>query len=88
MLTTLKFRVTPNAPKNRVVGEINGEIRIKIRAPATDGKANNALIEYLSELTNLPKSMILIKTGATARVKLIQFNGLDPLEIKRRLDTG
>lgn len=85
MVTTLKFKVMPNALKNRIIGEVNDEIRIKIQAPATDGKANITLIEYLSELTDLPKSWIQIKTGTTARVKLIQFSGLDPVETRRRL---
>ena len=85
MITTLKFRVTPNASKNSIVGKISDEIRIKIRAPATDGKANAALIKYLSELTNLPKSRIQVKIGMTARIKLIQFNGLNPAEVRRRL---
>lgn len=85
MVTTLKFKVMPNALKNSIIGEVNDEIKIKIQAPATDGKANITLIEYLSELTDLPKSRIQIKTGTTGRVKLIQFSGLDPVETRCRL---
>ena len=45
MLTRLKVRVTPNARKNMVVSWTEDEIRLKVRAPALEGKANAALIE-------------------------------------------
>jgi len=75
MLIRLKVRVIPNARKNEVVGFTGGEIRLKIKAPAVDGKANAALIEYLSELANVPRSRIAIKAGEKARTKIIEIDG-------------
>jgi uncharacterized protein (TIGR00251 family) len=85
MLSILKVRVTPGAQKDCVVGEIGDEVRIKLRAPAIEGKANAALIEFLSGLLTLPRPSIQIKTGLTSRVKLLRIEGLDPLETRRRL---
>ncbi len=85
MVATLRFRVTPNSSVNSVVGEVSGEIRIKIRAPAVDGRATAALVEYLSKLTSLPKSKIEIKSGATSRTKFVQFEGIDHEEVRQRL---
>jgi uncharacterized protein (TIGR00251 family) len=75
MLIRLKVRVIPNARKNEVVGFTGDEIRLKIKAPAVDGKANAALIEYLSELANVPRSRIAIKAGEKARTKIIEIDG-------------
>ncbi|MBV8417193.1 MAG: DUF167 domain-containing protein [Verrucomicrobia bacterium] len=85
MVTILRLRVTPNSSHNSVVGEVSDEIRIKIRAPAVAGKANTALVEYLAELTGLAKSKIEIKAGVRTRTKLVQFEGVHPTELRRRL---
>ena len=85
MLTRLKVRVTPNARKNMVVSWTEDEIRLKIKAPAVEGKANAALIEYLSELTDLPRSKIEVKAGEKSRIKLIEIEGPAPDEVRARI---
>jgi len=85
MLTRLKVRVTPNARKNAVVSWTEDEIRLKIKAPAVEGKANAALVEYLSELTNVPRSKIQLKAGEKARIKLIEIDGPAPDEVRDQI---
>jgi uncharacterized protein len=85
MLTRLKVRVTPNAPKNAVVSWTEDELRLKVKAPAVEGKANAALIEYLSELTKLPRSRITIKTGEQSRIKVIEIDGPAQDEVRARI---
>jgi uncharacterized protein (TIGR00251 family) len=75
MLIRLKVRVIPNARKNEVAACTGDEIRLKVKAPAVDGKANAVLIEYLSELANVPRSRIAIKAGEKARTKIIEIDG-------------
>jgi uncharacterized protein (TIGR00251 family) len=85
MLTRLKVRVTANARKNSVSACTSDEIRLKIRAPAVDGKANAALVKYLSELTGTPRSKIQIKLGERGRTKVIVIDGPPPDEIWNRI---
>ena len=85
MLTRLKVRVTPNARNNMVVSWTEDEIRLKIKAPAVEGKANAALIEYLSELTDVPRSKIELKAGAKSRLKIVEIDGPTPDEIRDRI---
>jgi uncharacterized protein len=85
MLTRLKVRVTPNARTNAVAA-CGEEVRLKIRAPAVEGKANAALIEYLSELTGVPRSKIRIKIGEKGRTKIIEVDGPSPDEIWARIN--
>jgi Uncharacterised ACR, YggU family COG1872 len=42
-MATLRFHIVPNAGQNKVIGEHGGAIKIKLRAPAVEGKANVAL---------------------------------------------
>ena len=44
----LSIKVIPNAKKNQII-EANGQLKVKVTAPAVDGKANKALIELLAE---------------------------------------
>jgi uncharacterized protein len=85
MLIRLKVRVTPNARKNAVVSWTEDEIRLKIKAPAVEGKANAALIEYLSELTDVPRANIQLKAGEKAGIKLIEIDGPAPDEVRARI---
>ena len=82
MLTRLKVRVTPNARKNTVVSWTEDEIRLKIKAPAVEGKANAALVEYLSELTDVPRSKIQLKSGEKSRIKIVEIDGPAPGEVR------
>ena len=87
MLTRLKVRVIPNAPKNTVVSWTEEELRLKIKAPAVEGKANAALIDYLSELTQVARSKIQLKVGEKARIKVVEIEGLTLDEIRDRIRT-
>lgn len=48
-MATLRVHVVPNAKVDRVVGEHGGAIKIKLHAPAMEGQANAALIDFLAE---------------------------------------
>ena len=85
MLIRLKVRVTPNARKNMVVSWTEDEIRLKIKAPAVEGKANAALIQYLSDLSGVPRAKIQIKAGEKARIKLIEIDAPAPDEVRARI---
>jgi uncharacterized protein YggU (UPF0235/DUF167 family) len=46
MIALLRLKITPNAPANAVLGETDGVIRLKLQAPAAEGKANAALVAF------------------------------------------
>ncbi|MFA6427268.1 MAG: DUF167 domain-containing protein [Candidatus Magasanikbacteria bacterium] len=74
MPRTLHIKVLPRSSRNEVVGEMaDGTLKVKLTAPPVDGKANEALIELLSEHFNLPKSKIKIVRGLTSKNKIIQM---------------
>lgn len=75
------IRVLPNAKHQGWAGTWNNtHYKIALRAPAVDGKANEALIEFLSKETGLPKRSFTILQGQTNRCKTIQIDGIDSLK--------
>lgn len=63
----------PNAKHEGIVGKYNGMIKIAVRAPAVDNKANEALIKLLSKHYSVSKSSIHIIKGNISRDKTIEI---------------
>jgi len=83
--TELFVRVVPRAAKNEIKGVHDGALKIRITTPPIDGKANKALIEFLSKTLNCPKAEIELVRGETARRKTICIRGLTPKDIQARI---
>ena len=84
-MATVHVRVVPNAKRDKVVGEHGAAIKIKLRAPAVEGKANAALIRFLAEQLELPRSAIVLERGRTSRYKLICIDNLSDKDLYCRL---
>ena len=84
-MATLRFHIVPNAKQNKVVGEHGGAIKIKLRAPAVDGKANTALRSFLAEALQISEREIVLERGQKSREKLIRIEGLSEEELRRCL---
>ncbi len=68
----VNIKISPNSKKNEIINE--GEFsKVKITAQPIDGKANKALIEYLSKNFKIPKTSIKILKGETSKEKTILF---------------
>jgi uncharacterized protein YggU (UPF0235/DUF167 family) len=48
-----------------------------LAAPPVDNQANEALIEFLSDILGVPKSRLDIVAGATGRDKLVAIMDMD-----------
>jgi uncharacterized protein len=84
-MAMLRVHVVPNAKSDSVVGEHGGAVKIKLRAPAVEGKANAALIRFLAGQMKLPRYAIMLKRGEKSREKLIQIHGLSEEDVRNRL---
>ena len=69
-------KVVPRAKKN-ALGQRDNTLLVHLNAPPVEGKANAALIAYLSELFKVRKSQIEIKLGEKSRSKVVCISGLD-----------
>ena len=84
-MAILRVHVVPNAMSDCVVGEHGGAVKIKLRAPAVEGKANVALICFLAERLKISRRAIVLERGHKSRHKLIRVNGLSQEDVRNRL---
>lgn len=70
--------ITPNASKSEVVGPYGEPPALKIRlsAKAVDGKANKALIEFMSKKIGISKNQIQLEKGHKSRLKCCLIKGI------------
>jgi uncharacterized protein (TIGR00251 family) len=78
---TFSVRVQPRASKNEVVGAWGGALKIRLQAPATENRANEALIEFLADVLKTPKSAVRIQSGEHSRTKRIEIRGVTKEQI-------
>lgn len=81
----VSLHVLPNAPKSQIVGMHNGCLKVKIKAPPVDGKANQAIIEFFSELFGISKSSVEILKGDKSKTKKVFLLGLSLQVVESRL---
>src|SRR5690242_11086395 len=74
-------RVQPRASKDEVAGVTGGALKVRVRAPALEGRANDALREYLAELLKTPKAAVRILSGQHSRSKRVEVRGVTELQI-------
>jgi len=92
-MAELHCRVTPNAKQDEVLGweeDAAGRevLRIKIKAPPVEGKANKHLLAFVSSWLGLRKSQFAIGRGDKSRVKTLDVSGLEPEELRARIDAA
>ena len=73
----LKIYLQPGAKKSEIVGKHGDSIKIKVQSPPIDGKANEALINFLSEKLSISKSSISITAGLKSRFKTVCIKNYD-----------
>jgi uncharacterized protein (TIGR00251 family) len=81
-------RITPKASKNAINGwrkDVDGAdyLTVSVTAVPENGKANEALIKFLSKDWKIPKSEIIVERGHTDRNKILSI----PKEYEQVLKT-
>jgi uncharacterized protein (TIGR00251 family) len=82
---TFAVKVHPRARKNAITGTVGDALKLALTAPPVDGKANQAVIEFLADFFDIPRSSVTIASGKTNRLKLVQINGVTAERLRRRL---
>ncbi len=70
----LRVQVVPNAGRTACAGLHDGALKVRLAAPAIEGRANAALIAWLSESLDLPRRAVELVTGDTARRKRVALD--------------
>jgi uncharacterized protein (TIGR00251 family) len=82
----LALRVTPRASKNEIVEVLSdGTVKVHLTAPPVEGKANEALLKFMSEVLDVPLSCLDIVAGAGGRDKLISVTDMDATIVHKKI---
>ena len=82
---TFDVRVVPRSSKSEIVGEIDGVIKIKLKAPPVDGAANEELVRLISKELELSRSSIGVVAGHASRQKRVRIIGRSAAEVTKAL---
>jgi len=81
----LAIKAIPNAPRNAIAGWLGDTLKVKVHAPALEGRANDELCEFLAETLQLHRRAVTLAQGDKSRQKLVQIDGLTLDDVKARL---
>ena len=82
----LALRVQPGARRTALLARLaSGEWKVAVAAPPVDGRANDAVVELVSDLLGVRRSQVTLVRGTSARSKLVEVAGLDAEAAEARL---
>lgn len=67
-----RVKVIARAARNEVISNSDGTFKVRLTAPPADGKANDMLLELLSNAWDVPKTHLRITRGHTSRTKTVE----------------
>ena len=80
----VEVRVTPGARDEAVLGWQDGVLRVRVRARAEAGQANDAVCRLLAQTLGVPPRAVSIRRGATSRQKSVNVDGLNEADLRKR----
>lgn len=82
----LTIRVTPRARKSELAGiREDGTVRVRIQEPPVEGKANRALVKFLSKVLGVHKNRIEIVAGLKGLDKIVAVEAMTAEEVESRI---
>jgi len=84
---TFQVKVHPRARKNAITGVVSEALKLALTAPPVEGRANEACIEFLAQVLNVPRSSVTIAAGEASRNKVIRVRQISAAQIEERLRT-
>jgi hypothetical protein len=83
----LRAHVQPGASAEGLVGVHGTSLKVRVRAPAVSGKANEALLRLLARELAVPAASVSLTGGAMSRDKRVRFAGVTASELRERLSS-
>ena len=71
----LTLHVQPGASRTEYAGLHGDAHKIRLAAPAVEGRANEALVEFVAQAFSVRKRDVTIVSGASARRKVVRVSG-------------
>jgi uncharacterized protein (TIGR00251 family) len=83
----IRVRVIPNAKHSEVMSRVGSIVRVRIAAPAVEGKANEELLSFLAEFFGVAEREVSILRGEKGKEKTVQIEGRPDHELEDVMDS-
>ena len=87
-VTRLAVKVVPGASREGIAGWLGDTLKVRVTAPAEQGKANAAVEALLAEALGIAKNRVRIASGTASPRKIVEIAGLSEDEMRSRLEQG
>jgi len=82
----LALRVQPGAKRSQLLARMaSGEWKVAVAAPPLEGRANEAVVELVSDLLGVKRRQVTVARGASSRRKVVEVEGVSEAEAEARL---
>jgi len=78
-------RVQLRAARNAITGTLGDALKVSLSAPPLDGRANEAVVDFFSEILSVPRAAVQVVAGERSRNKIIRIAGRTGAEVQRML---
>lgn len=81
----LRLHVQPGAGRTAIVGRHGDALKIRVAAPPSGGRANEACTELIAEVLGVKASQVSLSGGESSRQKRVKVSGIEPEDVTRLL---
>ena len=82
----LTVHAQPNARRTEIVGRHGDAVKIRVAAPPTDDRANEALVAFVADMFGVRSGAVTVRSGGSSRHKRLRIDGLDLATATQTLD--
>ena len=83
---SIELYVQPNARQDAVLGFFDGRLKVAVKAPAENGRANDAVVRYFAHELDLPRRNLCLASGKKGQRKRLQITGIQSAEVQAWLN--
>jgi uncharacterized protein len=87
-MARITVKVHPRAKRSGFGGRVGEAYKLNVAAPPVDGKANEECVRFLAALAGVARSRVRILAGATGRMKVVEIEGMNQVDLEKRLDSA
>lgn len=86
-MARVTVRVHPRAKRTGIAGRFGEAYKLDLAAPPVDGKANEECVRFFADVAGVPRARVRIVTGQTARMKVVEVEGVAQVQLEQLLAT-
>ncbi|MCB9556766.1 MAG: DUF167 domain-containing protein [Deltaproteobacteria bacterium] len=79
----MRVLVSPRASRAAVGPVVGDRIKLSVKAPPVDGKANQAVVALIAEALGVPKAQVSVVAGTTGKRKSLRIEGVGTAALLR-----